>query len=70
MLFCRLKGLVQKALHLIVAPRFEEQFALESMQLGHKPALTAVVGRFGYEPQSILDFSGNEMRFRCSGKTV
>jgi hypothetical protein len=65
-----LKGLAQKTLYLIVAPRCEEQFALESMQLRRKPTLIAVVGRFGYEPQSILDFSGNEMRFRSSGKTV
>jgi len=70
LLLRRLKGLVQKALRLIAAPRFEEQLALESMQLGHKPGLTAVVSRFGYEPQSILDFSCNKMRFRGPGKTV
>jgi len=46
LLLCRFKGLVQAPFHLIAAPHFEKQFALDSIQLGRKPAVTALVGRF------------------------
>ena len=70
MLLCSFKGLVQTDFRLITATRFEKQFAPEFMQPGRTPAITALVSRFTYEPQSILNFSGNEMRFRCPGETV
>jgi len=46
LLLCRLKGLDQTPFNLTAAPRLEKQFALESTQLGCKPAVTAPVGRF------------------------